>query len=200
MKILMLLANSFTHDPRVYNEAKSLVDAGHHVTVFAWDKNGKYPKNEVKNGINIIRNYNSKLMDILPFDIFKLHWWWRKGYKDATRIFKKQSYDVIHSHDLSSLPIGVKLKKKFNVKLVYDAHEIWGYMISRDLSELWGKYYLRMEKRLVKYVDQIITVNEPLQNYFKKITDKTILLVMNAKNYRIELMRCPIIIYLQLAI
>ena len=38
MNILMTLANPFTHDPRVYNEAKSLVKAGHKVTVLAWDK------------------------------------------------------------------------------------------------------------------------------------------------------------------
>lgn len=40
MNILMTLSNPFTPDPRVYNEAKSLVKAGHEVTVIAWDKNG----------------------------------------------------------------------------------------------------------------------------------------------------------------
>lgn len=40
MNSLMTLSNPFTHDPRVYNEAKSLVKAGHEVTVIAWDKNG----------------------------------------------------------------------------------------------------------------------------------------------------------------
>jgi len=38
MNILMTLANSFTHDPRVYNEARSLVKNGHNVTILAWDK------------------------------------------------------------------------------------------------------------------------------------------------------------------
>ncbi len=165
MKVLMTLANPFTNDPRVYNEAKSLVEAGHDVTVFAWNKTGQHKKNETKDGIKVIRSSKSKFMDILPFDIFRLHWWWRKGYKDAIKLFEKKGFDVVHCHDLSSLPIGIKLKKKFGVKLVYDAHEIWGYMVSRDLPKAWANYYLRKEKRIIKIVDEIITVNEPLNHY-----------------------------------
>jgi len=182
MNILMILANPFTHDPRVYNEAKSLVKAGHNITVFAWDKTGKNSKYEKKNGISIVRSYNSKFMNILPYDIFRLHWWWNKGYNDALKLFKKKKIDVVHCHDLSSLPIGMKLKKKFDIKIVYDAHEIWGYMVSRDLPKTWADYYLWKEKRIVKHVDYIITVNEPLKEYFEKIVDKPITIIMNAKS------------------
>jgi len=181
MKILMTLANPFTNDPRVYNEARSLVRAGHEVTVFAWDKTAQYKKIEKKDSIEVIRSYNSKFMNILPFDIFRLHWWWRKGYKDVIQLFEKTSFDVVHCHDLNTLPIGIKLKKKYGVKLVYDAHEIWGYMISRDIPEIWADYYLWKEKKLVKNVDYIITVNKPLYDYFKSITDKKITIIMNAK-------------------
>jgi glycosyltransferase involved in cell wall biosynthesis len=182
MNILMTLANAFTHDPRVYNEAKSLVNNGHSVTVLAWDKTGKQPVYETKEGISIVRSYNSKFMTLLPYDIFRLHCWWKKGYKDALKLFEKNHFDVVHCHDLSSLPIGVKLKKKFDVKLVYDAHEIWGYMVSRDLPlKSWVEYYLRKEKMLMKSVDHIITVNQPLKDYFKKITNKPITIIMNAK-------------------
>ena len=34
----MILSNPFTQDPRVYNESKSLIKAGHKVTVLGWDK------------------------------------------------------------------------------------------------------------------------------------------------------------------
>jgi glycosyltransferase involved in cell wall biosynthesis len=182
MKILMILANPFTHDPRVYNEAKSILNAGHDVTVFAWDKTRKNKKIEKKDCINIVRSYNSKFMDLIIYDILRLHWWWKKGYRDALKLFKEKHFDTIHCHDLSSLPIGVKLKKKFDCKLVYDAHELWGYMISRDLPfKSWADYYLWKEKSLVKFVDNIITVNEPLEEYFKKITKKHVTVVMNAK-------------------
>ncbi|MCK4348924.1 MAG: hypothetical protein KAW47_09940, partial [Thermoplasmatales archaeon] len=39
-----------------------------------------------------------------------------------------------------------------------------------------------MEKKLVKWVDRIVTVNEPLENYFKSITNKPITIVMNCKD------------------
>jgi glycosyltransferase involved in cell wall biosynthesis len=38
-----------------------------------------------------------------------------------------------------------------------------------------------MEKQLLTFVDQIITVNEPLQNYFKSIGKKPITIIMNCK-------------------
>ena len=181
MKILMILANPFTHDPRVYNEAISLIKKGHKVTVLAWDKRKENPSLETKDGIEIIRSYNSKFMSFLPYDIFRLHFWWYKGYKDALELQKKKHFDVIHCHDLDTLPVGVKLKKKLGIPLVYDAHEIWGYMISRDLPKIWANLYLFLEKGLIKNVDEIITVNEPLEDYFKSITNKPITIIMNCK-------------------
>jgi hypothetical protein len=53
MKILMLLSNPFTHDPGVHNEAKSLVVAGHSVTVLAWDRKKENLPEEQNEGIKI---------------------------------------------------------------------------------------------------------------------------------------------------
>lgn len=178
----MTLANSFTNDPRVYNEAKSLIKTGHKVTVLAWDKKRVNSPKEVKDGINIIRSYNSKLMNLLPYDIFRLHLWWNKGFKDALKLYKENPFEIVHCHDLSSLPIGIKLKKKLGLPLVYDAHEIWGYMVAKDLPNWWAKYYLWKEKKLIRYVDKIITVNQPLKKYFNEITNKQINIVMNCKH------------------
>ena len=46
MNILMTLANPFTNDPRVYNEARSLIKKGHNVTVLARDNKKIHPLNE----------------------------------------------------------------------------------------------------------------------------------------------------------
>jgi glycosyltransferase involved in cell wall biosynthesis len=181
MNILMTLDNAFTDDPRVYNEAKSLVKKGHKVTVLAWDKKKQNIPYETKEGINIVRSYNTKIMNLLPYNLMKLQFWWNKGYNDALKLYEKEPYDLIHCHDLSSLPIGVKLKKKLDLPLIYDAHEIWGYMVAKKLHKIMSNYYLWKEKKLLKYVDEIITVNEILWEYFKKITDKSITIIMNCK-------------------
>ena len=129
MNILMILSNPFTHDPRVHNEAKSLIKVGHDVTILAWDKKGNNKPEEEKDKIKIIRSFNSKFMNLLPYDIFRLHHWWKKGYKDALKLFQKQDFDVIHCHNLDTLPIGIKLKKKMGLPLIYDAHELWENMV-----------------------------------------------------------------------
>jgi len=180
MKILMILANPFTNDPRVYNEAKSLIKAGHNVTVLAWDKNKENHSKEVKDGINIVRSYNTKFMNMLPYDIFRLHFWWNKGYKDALKLYKEKPFDIVHCHDQSSLPIGLKLKRKLNLPLIYDAHEIWGYMVSKHVP--WWRYYLLKEKRLLRHVDHMIITNDVRKKIYEKKTDGDITVIDNYKH------------------
>lgn len=176
----MTLANPFAQDPRVYNEAKSLVKAGHNVTVLAWDKKKIYPSIELKDGINVVRSYNTRFMDLLPYDIFRLHFWWGKGYRDALKLYKEDPFDVVHSHDLSSLPIGVKLKKKLGCKLIYDAHEIWGYMVSWKLP--WWRYYLWKEKQLLFHVDHMIVTNSARKAFYSKKSGCNITIIDNYKH------------------
>ena len=179
MKILMLLSNPFTHDPRVHNEAKSLVVAGHSVTVLAWDRKKENPPEEQNEGIKIVRVFNTRFMNLIPYDIFRLQFWWREGYRKALELHEREYFDTLHCHDLDTLPIGVALKKKLGLPLVYDAHEIWGYMVAKEVP--WWRYYLWKEKRIIKYVDKITTVNEPLKKYFSKMIDQPITIIMNCK-------------------
>jgi len=181
MKTLMIVTNPFTHDPRVYNEAKSLVEEGYNVTVLAWDRNKESPEKEVIDGIEVNRIYNSILMKIIPYDIFRMYFWWKRAYEEALELHKKSHFDVIHCHDLDTLLIGIKLKKKLNLPLIYDAHEIWGYMLEKDLPKLFCYYYIKKEKRLINNPDTIITVNEPLKTYFKSITKVNVNIIMNCK-------------------
>lgn len=182
MNILMTLSNPFIYDPRVNKEAKSLVDAGHDVTILAWDKKGQYPKKQTINGISIFRNYNSKFMNILPYNILRLPFWWRKTYNDALELFEKKHFDIVHCHDLDSLKIGFWLKKRKGCKLIYDSHEIWPYMIEGEVPYIIVKLLLLLERRMIKSVDSIITVGKSSKEYFKKISDKPIDIVMNCKN------------------
>jgi glycosyltransferase involved in cell wall biosynthesis len=178
----MTLSNPFTHDPRVYKEAKTLVDAGHDVTILAWDKNKQYPKKQMIDGISIVRNYNSKFMNILPFNLLRLPFWWRKTYKDALELFEKKHINTVHCHDLDSLRIGFRLKKKKGCKLIYDSHEIWPYMIEGEIPDFIVKLLLLMERKMIKSVDRIITVGKSSKDYFKKISDNPIDIIMNCKN------------------
>jgi len=182
MNILMTLSNPFTHDPRVENEAKSLIKQGHNVTVLAWDRKKQNLKNEKRNEIDIVRVFNTQFMNILPYDILKLYFWEKEGYKEALKLHEKNPFDLVHCHNLDTLSIGVKLKKKLGITLIYDAHEIWGYMVAKDLPKVCSDHFLKKEKKIINDSDRIITVNEPLKNYFKDFTKKEITIVMNCKH------------------
>jgi glycosyltransferase involved in cell wall biosynthesis len=179
----MILSKPFILDPRVAPEAKSLVKKGHRITVIVWDRHKRYKPEETVDGIKIVRIHNNFAVDALHSDIFRNPFWWGQAYKKGLELYETDfKFDVVHCHDLDTLVAGVRLKKKLGVKLVYDAHEIFGYMIDRYLPEFISNYALRLEKKLLKKVDIIITVNKNYRDYFASISDKPIEIVMLCKN------------------
>ena len=54
-KVLMLLTNAFDPDPRVHQEAVSLVNAGYDVTILGWDRDLKAVPKERIDGIHVER-------------------------------------------------------------------------------------------------------------------------------------------------
>lgn len=183
IKILMILSNPFMVDPRVYKEAKALVDAGYSVSIIVWDRHKNYQPKDTIDGILVERIHNKGLMKILPHDLFRNPMWWRIAYKKGIELYKNGfKFNVVHCHDLDTLRTGVWLKKELGIKLVYDAHEIFGHMISINMPKFVANFAFRMEKKLVRYVDHIITVNKPLQKYFESISDHPITIVMNCKD------------------
>lgn len=186
MKIIMFVSNAFTNDPRVYNEAKSLINAGHEVTVIAWDREKRNISEETWDGIHVVRLQTKINTSHASFDWLwvglGLLLWQRKAFKLALRLHKKNAFDVIHCHDFDTLPIGIRLKKALSMPLIYDAHEIYGYMISAILPGFITSVFLWMERRLLKHADQIINVSGPQKKYYSSITKTPVTLVMNCKS------------------
>jgi glycosyltransferase involved in cell wall biosynthesis len=183
LKILMILSNPFMVDPRVYKEAKALVDAGYEVSVIVWDRKKTYEKQDTIDGIRLFRIHNEGLMTILSHDLFRNPLWWWHAYKKGLELYNDGfDFDVVHCHDLDTLASGVLLKQKLGVKLVYDAHEMWGYLIEGSVPKIVSKIAFIMEKILVKKVDSIITVSKPFFDYFSSIAKCSVTLVMNCKD------------------
>lgn len=169
----MILSNPFIVDPRVYKEATSLVQAGHQVTVIVWDRKQQYEPESIIDGVRIIRIHNKKLQRILPHDLFRNPLWWRTAYKKGLELYNTDfPFDVVHCHDLDTLQAGIWLKRKLRIKLIYDSHEIFGYMIERTMPKTVVNFAFTMEKKLIKQVDHIITVDDGYAQYFKDISNK----------------------------
>ena len=80
MNILMTLANPFTHDARVYNEARSLIKNGHKVTLICGNFKGGLNQEEI-DGVNIVRLGNKLTL------YYKTYKYYQKNLKGE--------YDVI---------------------------------------------------------------------------------------------------------
>ncbi len=190
MNVLMLLSNAFTHDPRVYAEAQSLVKAGYGVTVVALDREREHPAKSVLDGISVERvrvlpplrgprPLRPLIMLFNGMNLLLLAQW--QMYRRALRLHRENRFSVIHCHDLDTLIAGVALKRRTKLPLIYDAHEIYGYMMARQSPHWVASRFLWLEKQLVRRVDSIINVCEPQRRYSESITDRPITLVMNCK-------------------
>ncbi|MFQ6106377.1 MAG: glycosyltransferase family 4 protein [Thermoplasmata archaeon] len=188
MNILMLLSNPFVHDHRVYMETQSLLRHRHSVTLIAWDRLAEHPPREVIDGVDVIRIRTTGIMKLIPFDIFRLKSWWRRARSLAMELAERSQFDVVHCHDLDTLPIGVWLKDMWGVKLIYDAHEVFTYMMKGEVPSHLIRRFQKMEDSLMMRADRMITVGEKYKEYFlsRGKPDDEITLVMNAKDIAVD--------------
>ena len=75
---------------------------------------------------------------------------------------------VLHIHEFELLPLAKKLKRKRNVKIIYDVHEsnceMWDMFSSKPypINKLINKLLWYFERYHLRYIDIIITVTEKL--------------------------------------
>lgn len=187
MKILMLVANDVSHDPRVINEAKELLKVGHEVAILGVDYDDALSAQENIDGITIYRIKKIHLMKLAMRNFFRLWVYQYFAYKQALKI----SFDILYCHNLDTLVFGVPIAKKRHKPIVYDAHEIYGYMQARSLPAWMCRRYLRLEKKLIKRVHAVITVNQPLKSYFESITNHPVTIIRNAKRLPLRTYQAP---------
>ncbi len=183
----MLLSNPATRDARVLREARSLVKAGHEVTILGWDRRAEAPREESVDGVRIRRLRNTALMRMAAHDLFRNPLWWRLAAREGL----KEDFDLVHCHDLDTLSAGVRLKERRGVPLLYDAHEIFAYMIEGDLPAMIVSYAERLEAGLLPSVDALITVNDRLEAYYAERTRGPIRVVMNCPEKVLETYEPP---------
>jgi glycosyltransferase involved in cell wall biosynthesis len=173
MKILMLLENEFPPDERVEKEIQTLTEQGHTVHVLCANR-GSRPALEELDGFTIHRIRISRLMFKLSALILILPFYKKMWYKSALGLYKKFHFNAVHVHDLPLSIVGMKLKKKYGVKLICDQHEYYSNWIVDTahyntftgkivkLLSSWKKY----ERKALNYADHIITVEQPLKQIY----------------------------------
>ncbi|ACS91072.1 glycosyltransferase [Thermococcus sibiricus] len=175
MRIVMTVTNPFKPDPRVYKEAKSLAKHGHEVYIIAWDREGKYPKEEVIEGFRVIRvgpkaGYGPLMALKLPL-----------FYLNAFRVILKLKPDAIHTHDFDTAVLGFffkKLKKK--VMWVYDVHDLYESFVRNNRVSSLIK---RLDSIIMGKADIVITVNQEMMKILlERARPNMTVIIMNTIN------------------
>lgn len=173
----MLLSNGFAPDPRVAVEAQALRDAGHQITIFAWDRTGKLPLVEDFNGISVVRCPINTTYSKGPLQIVKFRQFWK-----ACRAFlESNSPQAIHCHDLDTLSPGVKYGRKNRIPVIYDAHESYPDMVAHLFPSFIVGLIRRLESGLIKRTEAVITVGAVLGQHFRELNARKVVIVGNYK-------------------
>src|SRR5215831_15904177 len=160
--VLMLLTNAYEPDPRVRQEALALIGMGCHVRLLAWDRDLKAPRAECMEGVEIERVLLASRHGRGSTQLFFYAWLYLKMLWKGWRT----RFDVVHCHDLDTLPLGFVIGKLKRKPIVYDAHESFTDMLQGSVHPAVRRGLVWLENVLIRRVDLLITVGEKLRRHF----------------------------------
>src|SRR5216683_2778028 len=130
--VLMLLTNAYDPDPRVRQEALALIRMGCRVQLLVWDRDLKSPRFERMEGVEVERVFLPSVHGRGNTQLFFYAWLYVKMLWRG----RQSSFDVVHCHDLDTLPLGFVLGKLKRKPIVYDAHESFPDMLSGSVHPI----------------------------------------------------------------
>lgn len=154
-KILVVVFNSLDTDSRVQRASMSLTELGD-VEVIGIDKNFYMPN--IKSHVIHLKSRNNFLR-YYEF-IFKIK-----------REIKSKSFDIFYANDFYSAELVQWVKRvKRNVKIVYDAHELYIPEPGKPLNLRFNFFY-KKEKRAIHTADLVICANDERADIMKEHFD-----------------------------
>ncbi|OGS44628.1 MAG: hypothetical protein A3K76_06645 [Euryarchaeota archaeon RBG_13_57_23] len=154
---LMLLSNPYRPDPRVLIEARALILEGIDVNLVAWDREQTWPKRATEDGIQVLRLGPKCPPREAAKILLRLPRFWLGALKARKRI----NFDVVHSHDFDTLPLGRLISRLSGKPLLYDAHELYAKMVQNEVGPIWRLIWW-LEKICASQTDSTITVSDEL--------------------------------------
>ena len=171
----MILDAVFPPDPRVENEAVSLVKAGHEVFLFCLHY-GQQKQSEVINGIKVKRYLSNTLeykVSALAYTI-PLYTFLMK--RKIRQFIKENKVEVLHIHDIRIAGAVFGVNKKYKLPTVLDLHENRPE-IMRFYPHLYrfpGKYVIspkkwkNKEEEFIRKATTVIVVTSEAKDEIKK--------------------------------
>jgi glycosyltransferase involved in cell wall biosynthesis len=176
MKIGMILDKTFPPDPRVENEAISLIKAGNEVYLFclSYDKKEDVIVHEIKVKRYLSNKLEYKLSALaytFPFYTYLMH-------SKIHDFLIKNNIEVVHIHDMRIAEAVFKANKKLKLPVVLDLHDNMPEIIKLypHLQKFPGKQLIspakwkQKEEEFIKKSDKVITVS---QEFIEEVLDRT---------------------------
>lgn len=160
----MVVPNGFDPDPRVHNEARSLVSAGYEVTVVCWDRELTHRERELLDGIQIERIFAPSSYGLGSSQLRYIWKFWRKAY-DKSLAWRP---DVVHAHDFITLPLAFWVGRRLKIPIIFDAHESYHEMLADNVHPFIKFAIARAERLLIKRIDLLITVGRLLEKEYQR--------------------------------
>lgn len=176
MRIGMILDSSFPPDPRVENEAISLIQDHQEVHLFCLDYTQKKQKRESINGINVHRVHLPKILysfSALAYTIPIYHFFLSIS---IYRFVREHQIEIFHIHDIQIARSVFWINNILKLPIVLDLHENrpeimkFYYHVKTRLGKLlispsrWREF----EFEYIKKADHVITVTQEAADYYQK--------------------------------
>lgn len=169
----MVVTNACSPDPRVERHARWLVEAGHEVEIFAWNRNGSRPENETLNGYSIIRKHFGTKKKKGSFRT----WFAKNKFISSLKI----DADLLILNDTDTADV------KFDGRKLLDIHDMahtWPLMRGNSfVHRLASKSMLKQARRIIRDSDSII-ISAPGFADWNELQDSEPVVVMNRRNFQ----------------
>lgn len=169
----MIVMSDVIHDARVTREARTLMSAGHEVTLIGlepafpaelpselnvrWARAASpFPSGRPAPRVSRLRDAARWLL--LPSHVSRLT---STFHVAARELAAGLEYDVVHAHDFNTLELSAELAARADVPFVYDSHECWlGRKRQARPTPFADRRTARLEAELGSRAHAVITVSE----------------------------------------
>lgn len=87
-------------------------------------------------------------------------------FKESKNIYLKEKFDIVHCRSYISALVGVKLKKQFNIKFIFDMRGFWAdervdgglWSLSNPVYRMVYRYFKKKEQIFLTSADAIISL------------------------------------------
>ena len=177
MRIGMILDKIFPPDPRVENEAVSLIEKGHKVFLFCLRYNKK-DKDVVIKKINVKRYQSNKLEYKLSALVYTFPFYTTMMKRKILHFLINYKIEVIHIHDIRIADAAFKANNKLNLPTILDLHDNMPEIMKLypHLQKFPGKqlispkYWKFKEEEFINKATKICTVS---QEFIEEVVTRT---------------------------